>query len=704
MSNHHKYKGLNADQYEELFSNFLIDSWSYSKVSQFARNEKAFEMTYIYRTPSRRSASSISGNAYHEALEYYFKGQKSNNLKDIIDLEREAFQYIEEIPSNEWKLQKTTPTIEKCKTKALAQSNQLIQNFIKEASIYDIKEIIEVERYFDEFVTINGVDIPLPCHAKVDLLVKTNDDKIVIIDHKSKNYFSDEKEIAFTVGKQAITYYHCVLEGMGIVVDEVWFIENKYSKNRDGSPQLQCFPLKLDEDTIRLYEAMLYEPLKRMIEAIQNPDYLYLMNEDDNYVDKAELNAFWAQTMIAEIDDFDIPDSKKELVEKRLKKVRDASLASINPNVIKKFRSNAAEFIQYNLNDKDMTTSQKIEHVLRTLNIVVNIAHEFEGYSNNTYLLQTTAGTNLSSVYKYKMDIANALNVANVRIKKDLFVYEGQSYLAIEAPKKRTKDLFWDKKYLKDLKIPVGLDNMQQPVIWDINNHSTPHVLICGATGSGKSVSIFSILEYALEAGLDDITIFDPKYEFKYYNDNPKIEVYNDIEDIETIMEMLVEEMQDRVKSGENSKKLVIFDEFADALSQSRKGKELDIYEEVEIGYYKQSIEAIEKGLPPQKKYKREKTGTKKSLEENLKMLAQKGRSTGFRIIAATQRASAKIITGDTKVNFPVQICYRVPKEIDSKVVLDEPGAETLQGRGDGLIRSPEYLDLVRFQSFYKPY
>ncbi|MCB0448458.1 MAG: hypothetical protein KDD03_13305, partial [Gelidibacter sp.] len=112
---------------------------------------------------------------------------------------------------------------------------------------------------------------------------------------------------------------------------------------------------------------------------------------------------------------------------------------------------------------------------------------------------------------------------------------------------------------------------------------------------------------------------------------------------------------------------------------------------------------ALMSGAKPQPKIKRQKVGTKNSLEENLMMLAQKGRSSGYRIIAATQRASAKIIKGDTKVNFPVQVCFRVPKEIDSKVVLDEGGAEALQGRGDGLISSPEYLGLVRFQSFYKP-
>jgi DNA segregation ATPase FtsK/SpoIIIE-like protein len=100
-------------------------------------------------------------------------------------------------------------------------------------------------------------------------------------------------------------------------------------------------------------------------------------------------------------------------------------------------------------------------------------------------------------------------------------------------------------------------------------------------------------------------------------------------------------------------------------------------------------------------KTERVKIETKKSLEENLKVLAQKGRSSGFRIIVATQRASTKVITGDTKVNFPVQICFRVPKEVDSKVVLDESGAEGLSGMGDGLINSPEYNGVQRFQSYW---
>ena len=157
-------------------------------------------------------------------------------------------------------------------------------------------------------------------------------------------------------------------------------------------------------------------------------------------------------------------------------------------------------------------------------------------------------------------------------------------------------------------------------------------------------------------------------------------------------MKELVDEMGRRARSGGRDKILVVFDEFADAVSAARSGKELDIREEVIDGYYAS-------GAPKKRMVV---TGREKSLEENLKILLQKGRSLGFRIIAATQRASTNVITGDAKVNFPVQVCFRVPKAIDSKVVLDEEGAESLQGKGDGLMRSPEYEDLVRFQGFYK--
>lgn len=697
-----KYSNYTPEQVEELLSNFLVDSWSYSKVSSFSRNEKEFEKNEIYRESSKRSASSVAGNAYHAALELYFYDLSCGKETPVVDMEQMAYSYIDNIPANDWKIQQTTPTVEECISRSVKLSTSLINNFYREKDIYtsDIKRIIGVELRCDEWVVINGVDIPLPCHAVIDLAVELNNGKVVIIDHKTKSKFSDDKELAFTIGKQAITYVKCLESKTGCRVSEVWFIENKYTANKDGSPQLKKLSVELDDNRRRLYEAMLYEPLKRMLEAVSDPDYVYTINDRDNLSDIAELYNFWAKTLISEIDDFNIPENKKELVAKRMKKIRDASLASVNPKIISTFRDKAAMFIQYDLNNTNMSNGEKIEHTLRTFGIIVKVAHEINGYSSDTYLLEVSAGTKMSNILKYKLDIANALNVSSVRIGNNLIIYEDKSYLSIEVSKKRTKDLLFDPKYLDGENLPVGVDNFGRTVYWNLNNHATPHVLICGATGSGKSVCIISMIEYARLAGIKDIVIFDPKYEFcRYLGDG--IKVINEIEEIELEMKNLVEDMQSRAKTGIKSKTLVVFDEFADAVSASKTGPELDIKEKVLVGYYApKKIDGIP--LPPEPKYEIKTIGRLKSLEENLRILLQKGRSLGFRIIAATQRASVKVITGDAKVNFPVQICFRVPKELDSKVVLDESGAETLSGMGDGLIKSPEYLDIVRFQGFYK--
>ncbi len=693
---YHKFRDQSNEQIEELFSNYIIDSLSYSKIMCFCRNEKDFEMQYVYRITGKNSANTIAGQAYHAALQLYFECYKDGIILDIAALEARAFQVIEEVPANLWKLQKTTPTIEESVNKACKTASALLLNFLSEISVYssEIKEVVGIETYLDEWLNINGVDIPLPFHAKVDLIIITNDDKRVIIDHKSKMSFSDEKEIAFASGKQAITYVLGYETATGNKVDEVWFIENKYSQNRDKSPQLSCSKITMDEDTRRLYEAMLYEPTRRVLEAVSNPDYIYLINENDNLTDTAEIHEFWAQTMLAEVDDFaNIPDNKKEMIRNRQRKIKDSSLAAVNPKIIKNFRRHAAEFIPFDLSNKDMNNEEKIEHVLRTFGITVKVQHIFNGYSSSTFLIEVNAGIPLATVQRHKLDIANALDVSSIRIMKDLFVYEGKSYLAVECARKRDADLIWDEKYLSGLRIPLGLDNFQRPVVWDLQNQSTPHMLICGATGSGKSVSIISTIEFAIRAGVEKIVIFDPKFEFTKYKNIKNISVFSDIEEIEFEMAFLVEEMNNLVKSGQTRTTLVIFDEFADAISQGRTGNELKNYQNVVIGSYKNG----------QAKTKREVTSVDKSLEENLKILLQKGRSSGFRIIAATQRASTKVITGDAKVNFPVQLCFRVPKEVDSKVVLDESGAEALQGKGDGLLKSPEYADVIRFQAFYKP-
>lgn len=667
----HQYKILSREDQDLLLTTFLIDSWSFSKVSTFARHQAAFEMRYIFNLYGKSGPFTIAGKAYHQALQFFFAQLKEGEVVELPALEQTAFEHIAATPGNRWKLGKTTPTMEEAVQDALNDANKLLRNFFIEKDLYldEIAEVLDVEVYFDEFLTVNGVDIPIPCHGAIDLVIYTKDGKRVIVDHKAKKSYTDDAEAAMVIGQQAITYTLGYEAKTGLTIDEVWFVENKPSQNKDKSPQVKIIASKMDENARRLYEALLYEPLRAMIGAVRDPDYTYLINTQDKLVDMAEIFDFWSRVRICEVEDFNVDDSKKELIAKRMKKIRDAGSAMVSPEIIKKFRENASKFIQYDLSITNMTPQEKIEHVLRTFGVQSKVAHTFEGYSSNTFLLEVGAGIRVDSIRKYRLDIANGLDVENVRISENLVKHEGKSYLSVEISKHRDKKLLFAPSARIGHKIPVGVDNYGRTIFWNIDNPSTPHVLVCGATGSGKSVWLQSAMSFA-QPVVSEIIILDPKNEFGHMAGR-NVDVLDDMEHIEWAIAKAVDEMNLRVKNKVSYFTLIVFDEFADALANARKKKNLGEGE--------------------------------RTLEENLRLLAQKGRSAGFRIIAATQRASSKIITGDTKVNFPVQICFRVPKEADSRVVLDEGGAECLAGQGDGLIKSPDYMDTVRFQAYFTP-
>ena len=689
-----KYEQLKGDELAEHLSGYLINSWSYSSVALFLRNPGWYEKEIIYCEKAERSAVSISGNAYHEALMYYFECiRQGMELPTITQLETVAYEYLGRVPMTDWAVSKTLPTFEEALKFATKKVTTLLENFYTEVGVYtdDLEEVLAVELRLappkvgkgpdlSQWLTVNGVDLPLPCHAVLDLVIRTKEGKVVVIDHKSKSTYTDPEAISLVHGKQAITYTLAYENYSGLAVDEVWFIENKDSRNKDGSAQLRKFVIPMNSDTRALYELSLYQPLKKMIDAAADPDYIYVFNDADSMVNKAKYWDFWARTLLEGAESFtEIPEDKQRLIEARRKLIRDIELKNVTPEQVETFKDEADRFILNDYSSTDMTNSEKIEHVLKTFGILVRVAHEIKGYSSNTYLLEVSAGTPISKVARYAQDIASALDVANVRIARDLSVYDGKSYLSIEANHERTANLDWDASELDGHRIPIGRDNYLNKVVWDLDNHATPHVMACGATGSGKSVCILSTIRYAMAAGVTDIFVFDPKYEFIGLA-SEGVKVINEMEEIESTMADLVMNMQSRAKGTmDRHLTLVVFDEYADAIASSKKGKALEI-----------------------KDGSGRTVGTVKSLAENMQMLLQKGRSLGFRIFAATQRASVKIISGDAKVNFPVQICFRVPKAVDSEVVLDERGAECLAGKGDGLMRSPEYMDmLVRFQGYW---
>lgn len=671
MASHNKYATLTGEALEQHLSKYLISSWSYSAVSCFSRNEAEFEKSYVYRERSRSSASSVAGSAYHKSLEDYFKKMMLGEPEpSLVEMETTAYQFIDDVPANEWKIQKSTPSIESCKTEATKAVTALLESFYREKSMYsdEIEEVLGVEQRIETWLTINGVDIPIPCHMVLDLVVRTKSGKTVIIDHKSKRAYTDEAILALTRGSQCMTYvlgYETEFDS--VKIDEVWFIENKISTNKDRTPQMRKYAIVMDDDTRAYYSSILYEPVKRMVGAVSDPDYVYVQNYGDNMSDVAELMEFKTRTLISDIEDFNVPTDKKELIAKRLKKVKDSSRKMISPKAITAFRKHAASFITYDYSIADMDNKQKIEHVLRTFGCLTQVAHEIIGFSSNTYLLEVSAGVKLSDIQRYRLDLASALNVSDVRISNSLVMYEGKSYLSLEANKKRTETLMWDPALLEGRRIPLGLDNYRNTIVWDLDNSSTPHMLVCGSSGSGKSVLVRSVIEYSKLAGIEKIYVSDPKWEF---TNVAGIKTFNDTYDIEVFLNSLVDTMNYRIENGIVEPTLVVIDEYADLKDGSRTQRQLDEGERL--------------------------------LEVNIKRLLQKGRSCGIRMLIATQRASVKIIPGDLKANAAVRVCMRMPEKKSSIVVLDESGAEMLSGGGDALIVSPEYMNQSRrFQGFF---
>lgn len=291
-----RFKQLRGDELENHLNDYRLTSWSYSKVSSFARNELAFEMEYIYEAARKVSVASAYGQAYHAALEAYFNALKDGEQLLLDDIQQVAAEHISKRKPEDWRTSKMNPTVEKCIEKALTQAATLVGYFWDERAIYEdlIDEVLAVELFCDEWVNVAGKEIPLPCHAIVDLVARDKNGEIILIDHKSKVAFTPAEDVEYTHAKQAITYCLVVESNMSVEVDRVYFVEAKIAKNKDGAGQLlRHEPLVMSASNRILYERMLLWPLKRMIEAISDPDYVYLMNDNDTLCDKQELFNFF---------------------------------------------------------------------------------------------------------------------------------------------------------------------------------------------------------------------------------------------------------------------------------------------------------------------------------------------------------------------------------------------------------------------------
>lgn len=298
----------------------------------------------------------------------------------------------------------------------------------------------------------------------------------------------------------------------------------------------------------------------------------------------------------------------------------------------------------------------------------------------------------VAQIASLEKDLALALSAERLRIEAPV---PGRSYVGIEVPNQRTamvrlRPLLESDAFAKmnaPLAMALGRDVSGQPLIADLSR--MPHLLIAGATGSGKSVFVTALAAcLAMNNSPADLRIvmIDAKMvELIRFNGLPHLygKVETDVNRIIGVLRWVVVEMEHRYRLLETVRvrDLQAYNQRA----LNRKDGSLPLPRIVVII---DELADLMMSAPDQ-------------TEHSLVRLAQMARATGIHLVVATQRPSTDVVTGLIKANFPARLAFSVASGIDSRVILDMPGAENLLGRGDMLFLNPEVGNPIRAQGVY---
>ena len=334
---------------------------------------------------------------------------------------------------------------------------------------------------------------------------------------------------------------------------------------------------------------------------------------------------------------------------------------------------NSTEFIRSN--------KECLERVLRDFQIQGRVVEIHVGPTVTQYEVVVPTGTKLSRVSSINKEIALALAAKDVRIEAPI---PGKSTIGVEIPNKtvspvKIKEVIGDadpEKIKKGLLVTLGKDIAGRTINADLAK--MPHLLVAGSTGSGKSVCINSIIISLLMHYRPDevqLVLVDPKQvELSNYNGIPHL---------------LVPVVTDPKKAAVALQKVVV--------EMDRRYKTLAAKGVKNIADYNKKIEEENKSNPelpePKMKYLVVIVDemadlmivAKKEVEDSIMRITQLARAAGIHLIVATQRPSTDVITGVIKTNIPSRIAFSVASYIDSRTILDAPGAEKLLGKGDML-------------------
>ena len=339
--------------------------------------------------------------------------------------------------------------------------------------------------------------------------------------------------------------------------------------------------------------------------------------------------------------------------------------------------------------------SNIIKRTLSNFGIEVEMDEITVGPSVTRYALKPAQGVKLSRITGLSSDLALALSAKTIRIVAPI---PGKSLVGIEIPNKE-KSMVGLASLLADDKFSHGEKPLLVALGKNINGNSVitnvakmPHALIAGATGSGKSVTIHAIITSLLyRNGPDDLRFIfvDPKrVELTLYNKIPHLltPVITDPKKAILALKWAAKEMDRRYNLLEQNTSRDI-ESYNKKLAE-KAGKEGELEKLPFI------VIVIDELADIMQTYPRE-------LESGIVRLAQMSRAVGIHLILSTQRPSVNVVTGLIKANVPARVALQVASQIDSRTILDTPGAEKLLGAGDMLYSSGEMASPERLQSAF---
>jgi S-DNA-T family DNA segregation ATPase FtsK/SpoIIIE len=344
-----------------------------------------------------------------------------------------------------------------------------------------------------------------------------------------------------------------------------------------------------------------------------------------------------------------------------------------------------------------------LERTLKEFGVGARVVDIDQGPVVTRYELALEAGTKLTKVTSLSDDLAIATKAPAVRIVAPI---PGKSTVGVELPNMdkelvRLRELSECDSYRKrDYVIPIllGKDASGKPIVSDLTR--MPHLLIAGATGSGKSVCINSVIASILMTQHPDdvrLILIDPKMvELAIFAEIPHLltPVVVDMKRATWILDWATKKMDERYDTlaAVGVRSIAAYNRLGEEEIRRRLGEDVD-YERVP--FHLPYIVIIVDELADMMML------ASKNIETSITRLAQKSRAVGLHIILATQRPSVDVITGLIKSNLPTRISFQVTSKVDSRTILDRNGAEKLLGCGDLLYLPPGSSNLLRAQGTF---